>query len=215
MNRSFIAFLGLVLLILIQQYVRMERERPLTESSAPPAQSTRSDPSHQNGPILEEGPTSQFSEQALVRVKRVVDGDTLLLTNGERVRLFGVDTPETKKPDTPVQPFGPEASEFTRQMVEGQVVTLVFDRERYDKFGRTLAFVFVNQICLNEELIRQGLSAAQLQYPFRSDMKQRFTRAEAEAREHRRGLWSIPGWDGRMQNLPPLSNPSNSPARPQ
>lgn len=214
MNRSFIVFIGLVLLILVQQYVRMERERPLPDSTAPPAQSTSPDQSSQSGPVLEDGPTSQFAEQAVVRVKRVVDGDTLLLTNGERVRLFGVDTPETKKPDTPVQPFGPEASEFTRRMVEGKVVTLVFDRERYDKYGRTLAFVFVNQICLNEELIRQGLSAAHLQYPFRSDMKQRFTRAEVEAREHRRGLWSIPDWDGRMQSLP-QQHKANSPVRLQ
>jgi endonuclease YncB( thermonuclease family) len=60
-------------------------------------------------------------------VERVVDGDTLLLQSGERVRLIGVDTPETKHPKKPVERFGKEASEFTRQMVEGKRVRLEFD----------------------------------------------------------------------------------------
>jgi len=58
--------------------------------------------------------------QEWVRVKRVVDGDTIVLQTGERVRLIGVDTPETKRPNTPVEYFGREATEFTRRMVEGK-----------------------------------------------------------------------------------------------
>jgi len=129
-------------------------------------------------------------ESAQVVVKRVVDGDTLLLESGERVRLLGVDTPETVKPNTPVQPWGPEASALTRQMVEGKTVTLVFDKERFDKYHRLLAFVYVDDVCLNTELIRQGLSAAQLQYPYRSDMKRLFKTAENLARAEKIGLWS-------------------------
>lgn len=129
-------------------------------------------------------------EQAMARVKRVVDGDTLLLEGGERVRLLGVDTPETVKPDSPVEYLGPEASAFTKNMVEGQIVTLVFDKERYDRYHRILAFIYLGETCLNEELIRNGLSYAQLQYPYRSDMKRRFKAAEAEARDQQRGLWA-------------------------
>jgi len=136
-----------------------------------------------------------------VFVKRVVDGDTLLLENGDRVRLLGIDTPETKKPDTPVAPFGPEASEFTRQLVEGRTVTLVFDRERFDKYRRILAFVYVDNICVNEEILRNGLSKAHLQYPYRSDMKTRFRAAEKEARERNLGIWSLPG---NPQHVPTL-----------
>src|SRR5690606_17407397 len=117
-------------------------------------------------------------ESTTAFVKRVVDGDTLLLATGERVRLLGVDTPETKKPDTPVQPWGPEASQFTTDLVQGKTVTLVFDRERYDKYQRLLAFVYIDGRCLNEELIRHGLSPAKLHYPFRNDMKRRFREAE-------------------------------------
>ncbi|GAF69154.1 unnamed protein product, partial [marine sediment metagenome] len=69
-------------------------------------------------------------------VKRVVDGDTLLLTNKARVRLIGVNTPETVKPDHPIEPWGPEASAFTKQFVAGGEVRLQFDRERVDRYDR-------------------------------------------------------------------------------
>src|SRR5262245_6027922 len=65
------------------------------------------------------------------RVERVVDGDTLLLEGGIRVRLLGVNTPETKHPSRPVEPLGEEASAFTRDFVKGGTVRLRFDRERY------------------------------------------------------------------------------------
>lgn len=128
---------------------------------------------------------------AMVVVERVVDGDTLLLANGERVRLLGVNTPETKHPSKPVEPFGEEASAFTRAMVEGRTVRLELDRERRDAYGRILAYVYIDQRFLNEELIRAGLSFAQTRFPYSEQMKRRFKLAEAEARTHRRGLWSL------------------------
>ena len=64
------------------------------------------------------------SHAEIYKVKRAIDGDTLLLTNGERVRLIGVDTPETKHPQKPVQYFGKEASLFTKQMVDGKEARL-------------------------------------------------------------------------------------------
>jgi len=64
---------------------------------------------------------------------RVVDGDTIILDGHERVRLIGVDTPETKDPRKPVQYFGKEASEFTKRMVEGKKVRLEYDWQRKDK----------------------------------------------------------------------------------
>ena len=81
-------------------------------------------------------------------VKRVVDGDTLLFGTSERVRLIGVDTPETKHPNKPVENFGKEASAFTRRMVEGKRVRLEYDpsnaaRGHEDRYGRTLAFIFI------------------------------------------------------------------------
>ncbi|SFH83466.1 thermonuclease family protein [Planctomicrobium piriforme] len=137
----------------------------------------------------------------IVQVRRTVDGDTLLLESGERVRLLGVDTPETKIPEQPPEPFGQAASDFTAKLVTGQRVRLEFDRERFDQYGRTLAYVYVGDLFLNEELIRQGLSPAQLQYPFRSDMKRRFSQAESAAKEERKGIWSLPAPAKRREKV--------------
>jgi micrococcal nuclease len=123
-------------------------------------------------------------------VQRVVDGDTLLLHGGARVRLMGVDTPETVKPDHPVEPWGPEASEFTRSFVGGGDVRLQFDRERTDRFGRYLAYVWVRDRLLNEELLRAGLARWEPGYHYNQSMKTRFRRAQREAQNAQRGLWS-------------------------
>src|SRR5437870_6765435 len=126
-------------------------------------------------------------------VDRVVDGDTLLLQSGERVRLIGVDTPETKHPSKPVQYFGKEATAFTRRMVEGKRVRLEFDqgnvvRGHKDRYGRTLAYVFLEDgTLLNAEIIKQGYGHAYTQFPF-SRMEE-FRRLERKAREEQRGLW--------------------------
>ena len=100
-------------------------------------------------------------------VERVVDGDTLLLDTGERVRLIGVDTPETKHPDLPVDPLGLEAAAFVEKRVEGREVELRFDRERFDPHQRLLAYVYVDGECLNEEIIRAGYSKAITRFPYR------------------------------------------------
>jgi len=87
--------------------------------------------------------TTQAEESKVYKVKRVIDGDTILLTNGERVLLIGVDTPETVHPNKPVEYFGKEASAFTKKMVEGKKVKLEFDWDRRDKYDRLLAYVYL------------------------------------------------------------------------
>jgi len=137
-----------------------------------------------------------FSPESLregtYRVERVVDGDTLLLSNGAWVRLIGADTPETVKPDHPVEPFGREATEFTRRFIEegGGRVRLQFDRERVDPHHRFLAYVFVGDRMLNEELIRAGLATAETRFRYSPSMKTRFRRAEEAAQGAKRGIWS-------------------------
>ena len=123
-------------------------------------------------------------------VERVVDGDTLLLKGGVRVRLIGVDTPESVKPNSPVEPLGLEAAEFTRSQVEKRTVRLEFDRERRDRYQRILAYVYLGDTLLNEELIRAGFSRAETRFPYDSGMKRRFINAEKEARHAHRGLWA-------------------------
>ena len=126
--------------------------------------------------------------QDSARVKRVIDGDTLLLTNDERVRLIGVDTPETKHPKKPVQRFGKEAYLFTKRMAEGKEVRLYYDWPRRDKYNRILAYVYlVDGAFLNAEIIKQGYGFAYTRFPFK--YLEEFRKYEREARESKRGLW--------------------------
>lgn len=124
-------------------------------------------------------------------VLRVVDGDTLLLESGSRVRLIGVDTPESVKPDSPVEAFGPEAAAYTEQFVEdaGGEVYLRFDRERKDRFDRFLAYVYSGERMLNEELVREGLARARTEFNYSEPVKRRLRQAEAEAKAQGRGIW--------------------------
>ncbi|MES1213392.1 MAG: thermonuclease family protein [Singulisphaera sp.] len=133
---------------------------------------------------------SQPMPEGHYRVLRVVDGDTLLMQDHKRLRLMGVDTPETVKEDTPVQPWGPEATEFTREFVGPGEVRLQFDRERTDRFGRYLAYVWVGDRMLNEELLRAGLARWEPGYHYSQSMKTRFRKAQREAQQGQRGIWS-------------------------
>ena len=92
-------------------------------------------------------------------VTRVIDGDTIEVSIGgqpDEVRYIGVDTPETVKPGTPVECFGPQASACNHRLVERRTVRLVFDRERRDVYGRLLAYVYVGKDFVNAGLVRLG-----------------------------------------------------------
>ncbi len=120
---------------------------------------------------------------------RVIDGDTIVLDGGERVRLIGVDTPETVDPRRPVQYFGKEASAFTRRMVQGKNVRLEQVEDTRDRYGRTLGYVYLaDGTFLNAEIIRQGYGHAYTRFPFRYERQ--FIEFEREARENGRGLWA-------------------------
>ncbi len=128
---------------------------------------------------------------ATVLVTRVVDGDTVevrLEGAEEDVRYIGVDTPETVKPDEPVQCFGPQASAFNHRLVEGRRVRLVFGEERRDVYGRLLAYVYLGDRFVNAELIRRGL-ARTLTIPPNDRFAARFKRLEMAAARAGRGLW--------------------------
>src|SRR4051812_11556487 len=102
----------------------------------------------------EHGPDELSAE-----VERAVDGDTIEVRIGgdeEDVRYIGIDTPESVKPDTPVQCYALAASHFNERAVEGEVVRLVFDAERRDVYGRLLAYVYLGDRFLNAELVRRG-----------------------------------------------------------
>ena len=104
-------------------------------------------------------------------VKRVVDGDTIIVHyqgKEERVRLIGVDTPETVHPSKPVEYFGKEASGFTKKLLPvGTKVRLEFDHDLRDRYGRLLAYVYVGEALVNAEIIKQGYGHAYTRFPFK------------------------------------------------
>jgi len=158
------------------------------------------------------GPASALLPSGIdVVVRQVVDGDTLEVTSGERVRLIGIDTPETRARDRPVGCFGQEASRFTATVVPaGTAVRLVGDTEQRDRFGRLLAYVYrrADGLFLNAELLRQGF-AQLLTIPPNIAHTDEFTAIARQAREGSQGLWAactlLP--DGRVA-------PASSPTRP-
>lgn len=128
---------------------------------------------------------------ASARVTHVVDGDTLDVELGgrrERVRLLGVDTPETVDPDRPIGCYGPEASAFTARRLTGRTVRLRFDRERRDRYGRLLAYLEVDGRRFNDELLTGGY-ARLLVIPPNGRHGRAMLDEELAARSAGRGLW--------------------------
>lgn len=138
----------------------------------------------------EENPTTNPTGEGPYRVRRVVDGDTLLLEDSTRVRLIGVNTPEMKTDTGGPQPWATEATSFTESFVLGKDIRLQFDRERLDPYERTLAYVWVGDQMLNEELVRAGLARVPGHYRYSSSMRRRFEQLLDEARAAKRGMWS-------------------------
>lgn len=128
-------------------------------------------------------------------VARAIDGDTLELEDGREVRYLYVDTPETVKPGSPVECFGPQASDWNKQLVEGQTVRLGFDVEHSgcaDRFGRTLAYVCVGDVWVNADLARRGYAKKFEGATYRYEAE--LDAALAEAQAAGLGGWAACDW---------------------
>lgn len=129
------------------------------------------------------------------KVKKVVDGDTIKLETGETVRYVGIDTPETKHPNKPVQCFGREASAKNKELVEGREILMEKDISNTDRYGRLLRYIYLpnpdatdEAIFVNEYLVEQGY-AHLLTYPPDVKYDKMLKDAQTIAREEKRGLW--------------------------
>ncbi|OHD26390.1 MAG: hypothetical protein A2Y38_20530 [Spirochaetes bacterium GWB1_59_5] len=140
--------------------------------------------------------SKQISAMTPARVIRIVDGDTIVVSfdpatglgDKEKVRLIGVNTPETVDPRKPVERYGAEASRFVSDSILGRTVRLAFEPAMRDYFGRLLAYIFLEDgACFNIEIIAQGYGFAYTKYPFL--FMDDFRKAERKARESKRGLW--------------------------
>jgi micrococcal nuclease len=136
------------------------------------------------------GSSPSSGSDAAAQVRRVVDGDTILLTSGERVRFIGVDTPESVKPGTPVQCFAKRASAFTHALLDGARVRLVHGDERRDRYGRLLAYVYRARdgLNVNAELLRRGY-ARTLAIPPNTEHAREYAALASGARRAGKGLW--------------------------
>lgn len=127
--------------------------------------------------------------QAFYKVARVVDGDTIQLDNGEKVRYIGVDTPETKHPRKPVEYFGKEASAKNKNLVGGKKVRLEFDVQKRDRYRRLLAYVYLDDgTFVNAELVSLGYAKVWT-IPPNVRYQELFIQLQREAQKAKRGLW--------------------------
>lgn len=152
-----------------------------------------------SGPDL--SPADLALQEGDYEVLHVVNGHTLDVravhvdlrrqtAEGVHVRLLGIDCSETVQPNHPIETWRLEASAYTRQFVSGGRVHLRFDRRRVDQDGRYLAYLSVAEKMLNEELVRAGLARV-CYYPGDSQtVARRLRKAEQEARQQGRGIWS-------------------------
>lgn len=122
---------------------------------------------------------------------RIIDGDTIIVDEGKRVRFIGLDTPETKHPEKPVQKWGPEASEKTKSLLDGsEKVCLIFEKkgDRYDTYNRLLAYIFTEEGGdISELLLSSGLARGY--YWFSFEREDEFRYYENKAKEAGVGVW--------------------------
>lgn len=125
-------------------------------------------------------------------VTKVIDGDTIEIETGQKVRYLGVDTPETVDPRRPVECFGKEAKNKNKQLVEGKRVILEKDISETDKYGRLLRYVYLpmgdNLLFVNDYLIRAGFATV-LTYPPDVKFAEQFLKAQSAAKAEKLGLW--------------------------
>lgn len=137
------------------------------------------------------------AERVSATVVRVVDGDTIRVSvqgKEETIRLLLVDTPESVKPNHPVEPFGLECSEFAKKTLSGKTVELEIGDPERDKYERLLAYVWIDGIMFNEMLLQEGLARVAYVYPPNDKYEDRFRDIENVAKRAGNGIWSIDGY---------------------
>jgi len=172
-------------------------EQPVLSRSPSPS------PSVPNQPVWE-------TSEELSEVIRVIDGDTFQIETGQKVRLIGIDTPETSDPRKSVQCFGREAYEKTKNLLEGNLVKLEKDVSETDKYARLLRYVYLGDVFVNELLVKEGYARSS-SYPPDIKYQELFRTAEQEARKNSRGLWSACAGNSQssVSNLTPVQSSSN------
>ncbi|MBX4199648.1 thermonuclease family protein [Candidatus Saccharibacteria bacterium] len=147
----------------------------------------------QSGWLSKPAQVAQQNQPGLYSVAHFVDGDTIDVNmdgRTETVRFIGVDTPETHRPNTPVQCYGPEAAAYTKSIIGSSKLRLQADPldTNRDRYGRLLRYIFLQDGTLvQEKLVSEGYAFAYTQFPFQK--KQQFVDEQAQAKAAKKGLW--------------------------
>ncbi|MDX8382821.1 MAG: thermonuclease family protein [Ghiorsea sp.] len=141
------------------------------------------------------GSLSWVSQERWVTVKKVIDGDTFTTRKGERIRLLNINTPETRHKSSPAEPLGDEAKLALIRMLAGKQVRLTFDREKQDRYQRTLAHVYLKDgTWVNAEMLRLGLAHV---YTFVPNIQAatKLIQIERQAIAAQKGMWKHKRWE--------------------
>jgi endonuclease YncB( thermonuclease family) len=144
--------------------------------------------------LLASGGTSPAADADSLRVKVhwVDDGDTIVVTGGERVRYLGINTPEVVHKDEPGEPFGDEAKAFNKKLVQGRWINLELAEQQRDPYGRLLAYVFLaDGTFVNGELVLQGYAHLLRKQP-KLRYWERLLALQRQALKEKKGMWSLP-----------------------
>lgn len=180
-----------------------EPESPKTETvsnqQAKPTPKTKSNP-YQTGTVT-----------------KVIDGDTVEVQIGEKVekvRMLLVDTPETVHPNKPVQPYGKEASEFTKKLLLNKEVKLEKDKEDRDQYQRLLRYIYVDSQSVQEQLLSKGFARVVI-YPPNTKYAQKYQKIQDQAKSKKIGIWSIDGYVKEDGFHPPAKKKTTTTEKPK
>ena len=135
-------------------------------------------------------PNEKNSSSNLIKYKviRVIDGDTVELKNGERLRYNDIDTPETVHPSKPVECYGPQASAKNKDLVEGEIILVELGNPEKDRYGRLLGYVYIDDLFVNAELVRGGYAKVN-SYGNPGSKLSNLLDIEKNAKKSMQGLW--------------------------
>ncbi|MDD9912830.1 MAG: thermonuclease family protein [Alphaproteobacteria bacterium] len=139
-------------------------------------------------------PFFAWAKDTTALVEYVLDGDTFVTARGDTVRLLGINTPEPGTSRRPAEPWGLQASDFTKKLLENQKINITTQAKDRDRYGRVLANVFLSDgTWVNEHLLREGVAHVYTFPDSSYDIKALFA-AENAAREAKKGIWALPRW---------------------
>ena len=135
--------------------------------------------------LISNPPASSSPQSSTLRVDKIIDGDTFILSDRRHVRLLGIDTPEVG------EPYSDSAKIFADSVIADRQIRLEFDKVIKDSYGRELAYLYIDSLCYNELILRRGFASIYL-FKDNSRHASKFIAAQNEARTAKRGIWSLP-----------------------